>query len=235
MLLLSGVSREDGELVELYAVLKKQPGMYARAMVWLAVHANPRILGMQFMDNLVTLSLQLANDNATEQFVRRPSFSNRKTPLGREDLLVLEKLLLSLPFLGLCLVIRGFKKWLHFSSNFNQSLKCCPNVLFHPYLLDDVKDGNDVDKVFLVVPVSKSGHLRAGAIRHLDLDLLGFPFLVQIYRGDIQDRGLGYQLPLLAFGVLQAFQRGLEVGTHGVLPEWSLQNNMLEGQLGLDL
>jgi hypothetical protein len=47
-------------------------------------------------------------------------------------------------------------------------------------LLDDVKDGNYVDEVFLVVPVSKSSHLEAGAVRHLDLDLLGFLFLVQI-------------------------------------------------------
>jgi hypothetical protein len=33
MLLISGVSREDGELVELNAVLKRQPGMHAKAFV----------------------------------------------------------------------------------------------------------------------------------------------------------------------------------------------------------
>ncbi len=33
MLLLSGVSRKDGKLVELYAVLKRQPGMHAKAFV----------------------------------------------------------------------------------------------------------------------------------------------------------------------------------------------------------
>ncbi len=91
-----------------------------------------------------------------------------------------------------------------------------------------------MDKVFLVGPISKSGHLEVGSIKHLDLDLLRFLFLVQIYRGDIRDRGPGDQLPLLAFRVLQAFWRGLEVGTHGVLPEWSLENKMLEGQLGWD-
>ncbi len=91
-----------------------------------------------------------------------------------------------------------------------------------------------MDEVFLVVSVSKSGHLEVGSVRNLDLDLLGFPFLVQIYRGDIRDRGSGDQLPLLPFGILEAFQQALEVGTHGVLPEWSLKNKTLEHQLGWD-
>jgi hypothetical protein len=184
------------------------------------------------MNKLVPLSLLLAKDKATEQFVRLLGFSNHNTLLGLEDVLVLKKLLLLLFFLGLCLVIREFKKWLHFPSNFNQNLKCLPNILFCSFLLNDVQDSNDVDEVFLVVPVSKSSHLEVGSIRQLDLDFLGFPFLVQIYGGDIRDGGSSDQLPLLAFGVLQAFRRGLEVGTHGVLPEWSLQNKTLEGQLG---
>ncbi len=104
-----------------------------------------------------------------------------------------------------------------------------------------MQDSNDVDKVFLIVPVPKSGHLEVGSIRHLDLVLLRFPFLEQIHGGgDIWDRGSGNQesgnqLPLFAFRVLQAFRRGLQFGNHGVLPEWSLANKMLEGQLGWDL
>ena len=107
-------------------------------------------------------------------------------------------------------------------------MKSLPNVRFHPFLLNDAQDGNDVDKVFLVIPISKSVHLEVGSIRHLDLDLLVFPFLVQIYARDIRDRGSGDQLPLLTFGVLEAFWQGLEVGTHGVLQEWSLKNETLE-------
>ncbi len=34
-----------------------------------------------------------------------------------------------------------------------------------------------MDEVVFVSPVRKSGHPKVGAIRHLDLDLLGFPFL----------------------------------------------------------
>jgi hypothetical protein len=50
--------------------------------------------------------------------------------------------------------------------------------LFRPFLLDDAQDGDDVDKVFLKVAVSKSGHLEVGSVRQLDLDLLGFLLFV---------------------------------------------------------
>ncbi len=116
-------------------------------------------------------------------------FSDRDTLLGLEDFLVLKKLLLLILFLGFCLIFREFKKWLHFPSNFNQSLKSLPNILFRPSLLDDAQDGNDVDEVFLVVPIYESDHLEVGSVRHLYLDLLGFLFLVQIHREDIWDRG----------------------------------------------
>jgi hypothetical protein len=235
MLLLSSVNREDGELVELDAVLEGQPGMYTGAIVWLAIHADPWVLGMHFVNNLVPLSLHIADDETTEHFISLLGFSDHDTLLGLENFLVFEKFLLPILFLGFCLIIREFKEWLHFPSYFNQSLKSLPNVRFHPFFLNDVQDSDDVDKVFLVVPVSKSGHLEVGSVRHLDLDLLGFLFLMQIYGGDIRDRGSGDQLPLLAFGVLEAFRRGLEVGTHGVLPEWSLKNKTLERQLGWDL
>jgi hypothetical protein len=69
MLLLSGISREDGELGELDAVLEGQPGTYARAFVWIAVHANLWVLGMHFVDNLVPLSLQIPDDKTTKHFV----------------------------------------------------------------------------------------------------------------------------------------------------------------------
>ncbi len=174
---------------------------------------------MQFVDNLVPLSSQITNNETTEHFESLLGFSNRDILLGLEDFLVFEKLLLPILFLGFCLVIREVKEWLHFPSYCNQSLKSLPDVCFHPFLLNDLQDSNDMDKVFLIVPVSKSGHLKVGSVMHLDLDLLGFPFLVQIYGGDIRDRGSGDQLPLLAFGVLEAFWQGLEVRTHGALPE----------------
>jgi hypothetical protein len=219
--LLSSINRNDNEPVELDAVLEGQPGTYARALVWIDVQANPRVLGMYFADNPVPLSLWIAEAKTTEHFVSLLGFSNHNTLLGLDDFLVLEKLLLPILFLGFCLIIRELKEWLHFPSNFNQSLKSLPNIPFHPFLLDDAQDSNDANKVFLGVPISKSGHLEVGSVRHLDLDLLGFLCLVQIYGGDIRDRGSGNQLPLLVCGILEAFWRGLKVGTHGVLPEWS--------------
>jgi hypothetical protein len=57
---------------------------------------------------------------------------------------------------------------------------------------------------------------------HLDLDLLGFLPLVWIREQDIRDGRSSNQLPLLALVILETFWWGLEVGTHGILPEWSL-------------
>ncbi len=67
---------------------------------------------------------------------------------------------------------------LHFPSHFNQSLKGLLGICFYPFLVDDVKDGDDVDKVLLNVPIPKSGHLEIASIRHLDLDFLSFLLLV---------------------------------------------------------
>ena len=105
-LLLSSIHGEDNELVELDAVLEGQPGMHAKAMVSLAIHANPQILGVHFMHNLVPLHLRLANDEATEQLICLLGFCNRKIALGLEDFLVIKKLLLALLLLGLSLVVR---------------------------------------------------------------------------------------------------------------------------------
>ncbi len=69
MLHLSGINREDGELVELNAVLKRQPGMHAKAFVRLAIHAGPGVLGVHLTHNLVPLHLRLADNKTTEQHV----------------------------------------------------------------------------------------------------------------------------------------------------------------------
>jgi hypothetical protein len=68
-LLLRGVSREDGELVELDAVLERQPRLHAKAFVRLAIHANPGVLGVHLVYDLVPLHSCLANNKTTEQLV----------------------------------------------------------------------------------------------------------------------------------------------------------------------
>jgi hypothetical protein len=65
-LLLSGISREDSELVELDAVLEGQPGTHAKVLVRLVIHANPRILGVHFKHVHVPLCLRLADNEATQ-------------------------------------------------------------------------------------------------------------------------------------------------------------------------
>ncbi len=56
-------------------------------------------------------------------------------------------------------------------------------------------DGNDVDKIFLIVTSSIGGHLELSPVGELDLDLFRFPFLVKIRRKNIRDgrpNGLPY-------------------------------------------
>jgi hypothetical protein len=101
MLLLSGVSREDSELVELDAVLKRQPGTNAKAFVRLAIHANPGVLGVHLVHNLVPLHLHLANDETTEQLVHLQGLCDCKFAHGLEVLLDLGELLPSLILLDL--------------------------------------------------------------------------------------------------------------------------------------
>ncbi len=91
---------------------------------------------MNFVDNPVPLSLQIASNKTTEHFINLLGFSDRNTLLGLEDFLVFEKCLLPNMFFGFYLVSREFEEWLHFPSNFNQSLKGIPNIKIHPFLLD---------------------------------------------------------------------------------------------------
>jgi hypothetical protein len=71
-----------------------------------------------------------------------------------------------------------------------------------------------VDKVVFVGATRESGHGEVSAIQHFDLDLLPFPFLDQVGRGDVGNRRSRTRLAFLAFEGFQAFRRGLEVGTH---------------------
>ncbi len=57
---------------------------------------------------------------------------------------------------------------------------------------------------------------------------------MKISRGNIRDGWPNGRRALLALGILEAFQWGLEVGTHDVLPEQSLQQEMSERTLERD-
>jgi hypothetical protein len=86
-LLFSGVSREDGELVELNAVHDGNSGTHTNALVHLAIHTNPRILCVHLVDNPVLLHLRLADNEATEQLVSLLSLCNSNVFLGLEGFL----------------------------------------------------------------------------------------------------------------------------------------------------
>ncbi len=86
-----------------------------------------------------------------------------------------------------------------------------------------MQNGDDVDKILLVVARAKGRHLELSPIRKFNLDLLGLPLLKKISRGNIRNGRPNGRRALLALGVLEAFWQGLEVQTHGVLPEQSLQ------------
>ncbi len=92
-----------------------------------------------------------------------------------------------------------------------------------------------MDKIFLVVPRAVGGHLELHPVWKFNLDLFHFLLLMKISRGNIWDgRPNGRHAALLALGILEAFWRGLEVSTHGLLPERSLQQETLERTLGRD-
>jgi hypothetical protein len=137
MLLLSGINREDGQLVELGAVHERWPGTNTSALVLTSVHTNPGVLGMHLVDNLVSLSLRITKDKTTEHFISLLGFSGRDTLLGLDDFFVFGKQLLPNFLLSFCLIFGELKKRLHFPSNFNQSMKGLLYVCCHSFLIDD--------------------------------------------------------------------------------------------------
>jgi hypothetical protein len=137
MLLLSGVRRKDGQLVELDAVQKRRPGTNANALIRTSIHANPGVLGVHFVGNLVPLNLRIADNKATEHLVRLLGFGDRKALLSLEDLHVLGK---HLPPDFLCsfgLVFRELEIGLHFSSNFENRIPGHLDIRRQSFFLDN--------------------------------------------------------------------------------------------------
>ncbi len=87
-------------------------------------------------------------------------------------------------------------------------------------------------EVFLIVPMGINRHAEVGRIGKLDLeDLRIFLGHDDVYNGDVRDRRLMIQLPLLALSILQPIW-GLEGGTHfGVMPESGTQQEFLKRRL----
>jgi hypothetical protein len=80
-----------------------------------------------------------------------------------------------------------------------------------------------MDEIFLVVPRAVGRHPKLCPIGKFNLDLFHFLLLKKISQGNIWDGRPNGRRALLALGVLEGLRRGLEVRTHGILPEQSLR------------
>ncbi len=156
---------------------------------------------MHLVYDPVPLHLRLANNKATEQFVSRLGLINREGILGLEGVVEIAELLFPRFLLGRSLVFREIEKGAHLLPDFHQ---CCKGFLDFGscfLLLDQLENGNDVDKIFLIVPRAIVGHLELCPIVEFDLDLFRFPLLMKISRGNIRDGWPNGWRALLLLGV----------------------------------
>ncbi len=119
MLLLSGVSRKDSELVELDAVLEGQPRLLTKAFVRLTIHTTPGVLGVHFVHNLVPLRSRLADDKTMEQLVRLQSLCYCKLPAALEVFLDHGECFPLLILLRLSVAFWGLKEQFQLLPHFN--------------------------------------------------------------------------------------------------------------------
>ena len=134
MLLLGGISREEGELVELNAVLEGQPRLHAKTFVRLTIHANPRVLGVHLVYNLDPLHPCLANNKTTE-LIHLQGLRYHKFAGVLEVFLDRRERFPMLILLGLCFTFWGLEEWFQLLPHFNYNLKGLPNFLNGPLLL----------------------------------------------------------------------------------------------------
>jgi hypothetical protein len=66
-----------------------------------------------------------------------------------------------------------------------------------------MQDGNDVDKIFLVITRAIGRHLELSPVRELDLDLFCFLILVKISWGNNRMGGLTGGMPFLHLAFLR--------------------------------
>jgi hypothetical protein len=109
-----------------------------RALVGTSINSNPGVLGVHFVDKLVPLGSQIADDEQTEHLERLLGFRNRKDLLSLEDFRVLGKRLLLKFLCGFSLVFGELKIGLHFPSNLENIIPGHLNFRLRALLLDDL-------------------------------------------------------------------------------------------------
>ncbi len=204
-LLLSGVDGEDGQLVELDAVQEGGPGTNSNSLAGDTIHANPGILGVHLLHNLIPLGLLVPNNKQAEHLVGLACHSNRCALICLEDALELFYGSLA-KFLGfLRLVGQNLQKRRHFLPDGRERQPGCLDFFCHSLLLNNPKDRDDVDEVVFIGAARERGHGEDGAIWHFHVDLFPFPFFDEVVQGNIGNWGSRAQLPFLSFGSLQTF------------------------------
>jgi hypothetical protein len=158
----------------------------------------------------VPLHSCLANKKATEQSVSLLGLFDLKGFLGLVGLIEVAELLLSRFLLDRTLFFMEVEEGAHLLPDFYQHHEGVLDFGSCSFLLNQPQNGDDVDEVFLVVSSALGGHLELCPIRKFNLYLLGFLLLVEISWGNIRDGWPNGRHALLAFGVFQAFWRGLE-------------------------
>jgi hypothetical protein len=132
--------------------------------VRLAIHTKPGVLGVHLMHNLVPLCSPLANIETMEQLVCLQGLCDCELGHGLELLLDVGELYSFLILLKLCFTFLGLKEQFYLLPHFNNNLKDLSDILDGPLLLKEMLDGDDMNKVFLVVPLTKGGHLEVSPI-----------------------------------------------------------------------
>jgi hypothetical protein len=160
MLLLSSVSRKDGELVELNAILEGQPRLCVKALVWLFTNTYPGVLGVHFLDNL-DMCLRLTNYKATEQLISFRVSAPASLQLVFRSSLIPESFFFRLSFSALALPFLGASRS---SSNCFLTYETVPNAFpmswIVPFCSRRRLTAMTWTRYSLLVPLTEGKHLK---------------------------------------------------------------------------
>jgi hypothetical protein len=201
-------------------------------LVGFVVHANPGVLCVHLVYNPVLLCLHLADNDATEQLISLLGLFNREEFLGLEGLVEVAELLFSCFLLGRSLIFREIETGAHLLPNFHQRCKGFLDFGSCSLLLDQLQNGDDVDKIFLIVPRAAGGHLELCLVREFELYLFCFPLLMEISWGNIRDGRPNGRHALLTLGVFRPSGGDLRLELMACCQSGVSKRRRLKGLLG---
>jgi hypothetical protein len=212
------ISTNNHELMQLKTVQEGHPRLRMPTFGHLTVHCSPRVTLMHLAADTIPLGLCVARQQVPQLLIRLGNCLVVSLLGFLEHLASLLNLHLAGRNIHRCQDgvprLRGFLENLQPLRPSCNSLGENSALLGQPLLFNHSEDCNFVRKVFLIVPTGVNRHAEVGRIGKLDLeDLRIFLGRDNVYHGDVRDRWLMRQLPLLALSILQPVW-GLEGGTH---------------------